>query len=527
MAGVGLIQRVAADVPRRRSAALARRWLGILALAALYRGAAEVGYALQFAGPVAAIMWLPVGVGMAFLYLGGLRYWPGVLLGDLLANDYMTLPLGSAVGQTIGNVLEVVVATLLLRRLVPRGDPLATVAGVARMVVAVAAGVAVSATIGGISLLSGGVVGRSELPAVWRTWWFGDFSGALLVLPLAVAWSAGLRGWTRRCSFELALVLAAVVALCELSFRSTLPLAYIVFPALMCAALRLGRRGATVAVAVAAAFALWETTRNVGPFAVGSITETLLATQLYLAVSALSTLCVAAVVTERREFARRLAASRARIVEAGARERRRIERDLHDGVQQRLIALSIRLELAAEQAHENPGSAVGRLQAAGGEVTAALEQLRELTHGIHPSVLTDHGLAGALRRLAAESPITLRLLELPPGRVDTTAEVTAYFVVLEAVANAHKHAGPSAIDIRAHVVDGRLGLVVSDDGRGGARRARRAPGCRACAIASRRSAARSRSPVCAAGARGSRRCCPRRTHPSGGGAPRARAARAS
>jgi signal transduction histidine kinase len=190
--------------------------------------------------------------------------------------------------------------------------------------------------------------------------------------------------------------------------------------------------------------------------------------QLYLAVAALSTLCVAAVVTERREFARRLAASRARIVEASARERRRVERDLHDGVQQRLIALSIRLELGAEQVRQNPGSAVGRLQAAGIEVTAALEELRELTHGFHPSVLTDHGLAGALRRLAAESPITLRLLELPEGRVATTAEVTAYFVVLEAVANAHKHAEANAIEIRARVADGRLELVISDDGRGGA-----------------------------------------------------------
>ncbi len=185
-------------------------------------------------------------------------------------------------------------------------------------------------------------------------------------------------------------------------------------------------------------------------------------------VCALSTLCVAAVVTERREFARRLAASRARIVEAGARERRRIERDLHDGAQQRLVALSIRLELAAEQARRSPESAVARLQAAGIEVTAALEELRELAHGIHPSVLTDHGLAGALRRLAAESPVTLRLLELPSGRVCPTTEVTAYFVVLEAIANAHKHAQASAIEIRAHVADDRLMLVISDDGRGGA-----------------------------------------------------------
>ena len=92
--------------------------VGLVALAGLYYAAAKTGYLLEFAGPVAAIIWLPVGVGIAFLYLGGLRYWPGVLIGDLLANDYTALPIGSALGQTCGNMLEVILAVLLLRRLV-------------------------------------------------------------------------------------------------------------------------------------------------------------------------------------------------------------------------------------------------------------------------------------------------------------------------------------------------------------------------------------------------------------------------
>ena len=76
-------------------------------LAALYYGSARIGYELQFAGPVAAIVWLPAGVGIAYLYLRGLRFWPGVLIGDLLANDYSALPLASAIGQTLGNMVEV------------------------------------------------------------------------------------------------------------------------------------------------------------------------------------------------------------------------------------------------------------------------------------------------------------------------------------------------------------------------------------------------------------------------------------
>src|SRR3954464_15057657 len=88
---------------------------GLVLLAGLYYGSAKLGYELEFAGPVAAIVWFPAGVGIAFLYLGGLAFWPGVLIGDLLANDYGALPFGSALGQTVGNMLEVLVAVLLLR----------------------------------------------------------------------------------------------------------------------------------------------------------------------------------------------------------------------------------------------------------------------------------------------------------------------------------------------------------------------------------------------------------------------------
>ena len=441
---------------------------GVLALAALYRGVAEIGYALNFAGPVAAIAWLPVGVGIAFLYLAGLRYWPGVLIGDLLANDYVAIPVGSALGQTFGNVLEVLAATLLLRRLVPGGDPLRSVAGVGRMMVAIGVATAVSATIGPISLLLGDVIQGEELPRVWRTWWLGDASGALIVLPLALAWVPPPRGdWWRRHGLETALVLVLIAAINGFTLRFSEPLLYAVFPPLIWAALRLGPRGVTLVVAVAAGFAIWATTRQVGPFAFQSITHSVLATQLYLAVAALSTLFLAAVVCEREAFAASLAASRARLVDAAAAERRRIEQNLHDGAQQRLNALLVRLRLGAEQVVDSPETAAGRLESAERELGEAIEELRELAHGIHPSVLTEKGLAQALTDLAARSAIPVHL-ELTPTRVDATAEVTAYFVVAEAVTNARKHAHATSIDVQATVFRGLLRVVIADDGRGGA-----------------------------------------------------------
>jgi signal transduction histidine kinase len=458
--------------PASLSGLLANRHVGylvrVVALAILYRGVAEIGYALNFAGPVAAIAWLPVGVGIAFLYLAGLRYWPGVLIGDLLANDYVALPLGSALGQTFGNVLEILAATLLLRRLVRGGDPLGSVKGVGRMLVAIGVGTAVSATVGPISLLLGDVIQTDDLPRIWRTWWLGDASGALIVLPLALAWATPPRGdWWRHRGHETALVLVMVAGIGGLALRSSEPLAYLVFPPLIWAALRLGPRGATLAVGVAAGFAIWETTHRVGPFAFESITHSILATQLYLAVAALSTLFLAAVVCEREAFADSLGASRVRLVDAAAAERRRIEQNLHDGAQQRLNALIVSLRLAAEQAADAPETAVERLKSAEQELTEAVEELRELAHGIHPKVLTERGLAQALTELAARSAIPVRL-ELPPTRLDTTAEVTAYFVVAEAATNARKHADATAIDVRATVSRGLLRVEIADDGRGGA-----------------------------------------------------------
>src|SRR6478735_2133279 len=128
------------------------------ALVALYYGSAKLGYEFNFAGPVASIIWLPVGVAIAFLSVFGLAFWPAVLIGDLLANDYTALPLGAALGQTTGNVLEVLVAAALLRRLMRRGSPLGSIGGVTEMLVAIAVGTMISAIVGPISLTLAGVV---------------------------------------------------------------------------------------------------------------------------------------------------------------------------------------------------------------------------------------------------------------------------------------------------------------------------------------------------------------------------------
>lgn len=446
-----------------------RYLLRVAGLAAAYYGAAHLGYALDFAGPVASIIWLPVGVAISFLYLGGLALWPGVLIGDLLVNNYSTLPLGSALGQTFGNLLEVIVATLLIRRLHPRGSPVSSVSGLTRLLFAIAAGTAVSATVGSLSLRLGNVVSAAALPHIWRTWWLGDASGALIVVPLAIAWARPSRRsrWSGR-AVEWLLLLAAVAVLSQVSVPGARPLMYLAFPALIWAALRFGQRGATLAVAIVAGFTVNETVHHVGPFVFRSITHSILSTQLYLAVTALSTLFLGAVVTEREDLAERLRASRARLVEASDAERRRLEHNLHDGAQQRLTALAVRLGIASGRVRDDPDVAAAMIHDAGRQLSLAIDELRELAHGIHPMLLTRLGLAKAIQSVAERSAVPIELVELPSATVQPAAEATAYYVFAEALTNAQKHARASSIRVRAAEVGGMLQIEIIDDGVGGA-----------------------------------------------------------
>jgi integral membrane sensor domain MASE1 len=299
-----------------RVAALRRAGLPTMVLlAGAYYGSAQLGYHLEFAGPVAAIVWPPVGVGIAFLYLGGPQLWPGVVVGDLLANQYSALPLGSALMQTAGNTLEVVVGALLIRRLVRRGGPLDSVAGVAALVGSIAVATAISATIGTTASLVGGVIAVSDVPEIWRTWWLGDSCGALVIVPLALAWWRRpiASALTRRRVVEATTGLALTAVLAALTFRTSEPIAYLVFPGLIWAALRFRQRGATLAVTIAVVLAVWNTTHSFGPFTYTSLTRSLLNVQLFIFVAALSSLCLAAVVSERERGIQRLArAARAR-----------------------------------------------------------------------------------------------------------------------------------------------------------------------------------------------------------------------
>lgn len=442
-----------------------RLW-GIALLAFVYYGAARFGYAFGFSGPIAAIVWLPVGVAAAFLTIGGLSLWPGALIGDLLANNYSALPLSGAVGQTVGNVLEVVVIAAVTRRLLRKGSPLESLGGVVWLLVAIGSGVAVSAIIGPLSLAaSGGLPIHEVLHTSWA-WWLGDTCGALLVLPLALAW------WTRRKrlrlsrprSLEAIAVLAGIAAVSWIAAKGIGP-AYAIVPVLALAAIRFGPRAATSTVFVSVALVVWGETDRHGQFQVGAFADSVLKTQIFIVVAAVSSLFWTALVAERENAVQELHVSEARAIAAAESERRRMERGIHDGAQQRLLALAVKLGLRAREETNPTQRFLADIES---ELRAAIEELRDLSHGIHPSVLSELGLARAIRTVAGRSAIPVTLLELPTHRAAAESQAAVYYAVTETLANAQKHSGASWIRVRVWSDQEWLRLVIKDDGVGGA-----------------------------------------------------------
>jgi signal transduction histidine kinase len=160
--------------------------------------------------------------------------------------------------------------------------------------------------------------------------------------------------------------------------------------------------------------------------------------------------------------------SRARIVAAGDRERRRIERDIHDGAQQRLVALALELR-SAQRRLSLDGEVSFILAGAVAELQLAVEELRELARGVHPTILTEEGLGGALETLADRIPLRVTVADSSASRMPAQVEATAYFVACEALANVVKHAAATRADIDVCRRNGTLVIQVTDDGVGGAR----------------------------------------------------------
>ena len=609
----------------------------VAVVAGLYYGAARAGLHLAYLHGTVTALWPPVGVGIAALVILGPGIWPAIVIGDLLVADFST-PFGTVLGQTVGNTLEVVVAAVLFRRLAARRIGLERVWDVLALVVCAAIGTLISAAFGVVSLRLGSVIKAAEFGSVFRTWWLADLSGALVFAPLVLVW-AGVRSRAlpRVKLLEGAFLLAVLIVLIEVPSQSDVP--YIVFPLLIWAALRFGPVGAATAVAITSCLTVWNTAQGSGPFVRQSLTHSVLASQLFVAVAALTSLVLAAVTAERSASQRaqealtaeqaalrriatlvaseaasannvfeqvaaeaaqavgahaaslarfeedgrvtfvggwsetgalafpvgsrlpveetgvlaavratgepqridryeglagavierftsfgygsavaapiklggqvwgalvaaglrgipfavgserqltdftalvaqalanaeaytELASSRARIVEAADTERRRLERNLHDGAQQRLVSLALQLQLVRASLRRDPEATEQLVQIAADDLKQALAELRELARGIHPAILSDRGLAAALRALVERAPVPVTLTRIPDARLPDAIEAAIYYVVAEAITNVAKYAHATHANVAVERSHGIATVVISDDGVGGAK----------------------------------------------------------
>src|SRR3954451_7037802 len=291
--------------PARGGVALYVLALALVAIA--YYGVGRIRLKLAYLDGAVAALWPPAGLGLAVLFLYGVRLWPGIVVGDLLLGDFTT-PLGTVLAQTIGNTVALVAAALLLRRLTHGRGSLERVTDVLAFVACALVAAVVSAAFGPAALRLGHVIGPGDLGGVFRTWTLGDAAGVLVLAPVILTWaSSGLRGFGRRELAEGAAVLVLLAVLATLPPQRDVP--YIVFPVLLWAAIRFGPRGAATATLLVCSITVWNTAQHEGPFVRDSITDSLLATQLFIAICALTSLLLAAVTAERTRATMALTAS--------------------------------------------------------------------------------------------------------------------------------------------------------------------------------------------------------------------------
>jgi signal transduction histidine kinase len=280
----------------------------LLVLAGVYVGAAKLGLALRVAHGVITPVWAPTGLAIAALVLFGTRLWPGVAIGALVANATSGVSVPVATGIAVGNTLEALTATYLLRR-VGFDGALARARDVLLLVaVACLAATTVSATIGTVTLAVSGNTAWRTYGDDWLLWWFGDLIGALVVTPLVLVWARRgtvlLERWRLVEGVALLAALGAVGSVVFFGGRWQYP--YVLFPLLVWAALRFGQRGAVTAVFLVTALGIGGTLN--GAVAIGGATETqtVQILQALIAVVAVSLMIVAAAIEE-RELAIRVA----------------------------------------------------------------------------------------------------------------------------------------------------------------------------------------------------------------------------
>jgi signal transduction histidine kinase len=292
-----------------------RYFATLVVLALAYTTAAMLGLRMDAVAGFATLVWPPTGIALAALVCWGYRYWPAVFVGAFVVNAWTGAPVLVALAMAAGNTLESVAATYALRRIPGFSPSLSRVRDVLALIV-LAAGLctAISATIGVSSLRLGGVLASSEAADAWRAWWLGDLMGALVVAPvLFVFMTARPARVSRKRLAEMLALGATLVFSNAIVFGGfgrhglgAIEQAYLVYPALIWAALRFGQRGAALAACLTTAIAIWATASGLGPFARPVLSQSLISLNTFMGVSCGTFLLLGAAIEQKQRTERRL-----------------------------------------------------------------------------------------------------------------------------------------------------------------------------------------------------------------------------
>jgi integral membrane sensor domain MASE1 len=276
--------------------------LTLLLIAAAYVAAARFGFSFALATKQVTAVWPPTGIAIAALLLCGYRVWPGIWLGAFVSNAMSAEPVWAAAAIATGNTVAPVLGKFLLQRFgfqnaIERVHDVLLIT-----VVGSAAAMIVSATNGVIVLALARIVPWSDLPSVWWVWWTGDAMGVLLVAPLILTWvsNARLGGFTYARALELALLTVTMLVASWVSFLSTLPLRFSVYPFIIWTALRFRQRETATAIVIIAGIAIWATAHDLGPWGKGPFDLRLIQLDSWMSVFAFTALVLGAANAEKQ-----------------------------------------------------------------------------------------------------------------------------------------------------------------------------------------------------------------------------------
>jgi len=508
---------------RRSAVSYAITAAAIAAVAILYYVTGKFGLRMALVHVSTTAVWPPAGIAFAAMLLLGYRVWPGVFIGAFWVNITTAGSVATALGIATGNSLEAVVATYLVcrfangRRAFERAQDIIKLWVLGSLVSG-----AVAATIGASSLCVTGFADWVNYPSIWRTWWLGDAMGSFLVGSVLIQWATQPRvRWTMGGVIEAVLLFAVLCAVALMVFLDYFGQEYLALLLLLWAAFRFGTRETATAALILSGIAIWATQRNRGPFASGNINESLLELQAFMTVSAATTMGVAALVTERKRAARELAHAHDRLeqrvamrtqelsranytlrveIEERARaeaqladaarrrqddlrkfaldvqraqedERRRISRELHDGLGQHLSGLKMGLQLLEDDATDKGAAPSSRLEQLSRDIDQMIVEVRRLSYNLRPAALDDFGLVAALDMQCKEFANLHRIeadfaADEPDASRDPHVDIAVYRIVQEALANVAKHAAASRVKVELRRRDDSIVIMVEDDGGG-------------------------------------------------------------